>query len=112
MIWSDCYATLVLAAVNTKRIRIGTGVAIPVKMEIPANFQIGNYALPEQPSARDCELRKGNMREFYHSYLSPNARRVLIVLALSWRSRLPSSPSWLNRSPQPAALLLSPWSSN
>jgi alkanesulfonate monooxygenase SsuD/methylene tetrahydromethanopterin reductase-like flavin-dependent oxidoreductase (luciferase family) len=29
MIWSDCYATLALAAVNTKRIRIGTGVAIP-----------------------------------------------------------------------------------
>lgn len=29
MIWSDCYATLALAAVNTKRIKIGTGVAIP-----------------------------------------------------------------------------------
>jgi len=29
MIWSDCYATLALAAVNTKRIHIGTGVAIP-----------------------------------------------------------------------------------
>jgi len=29
MIWSDCYATLALAAVNTKRIQIGTGVAIP-----------------------------------------------------------------------------------
>ena len=29
MIWSDCYATLALAAVNTKGIRIGTGVAIP-----------------------------------------------------------------------------------
>jgi alkanesulfonate monooxygenase SsuD/methylene tetrahydromethanopterin reductase-like flavin-dependent oxidoreductase (luciferase family) len=28
MIWSDCYATLALAAQNTKRIRIGTGVAI------------------------------------------------------------------------------------
>lgn len=28
MIWSDCYATLALCAVNTKRIRIGTGVAI------------------------------------------------------------------------------------
>ena len=28
MIWSDCYATMALAAVNTKRIRIGTGVAI------------------------------------------------------------------------------------
>ncbi|HTW89029.1 MAG TPA: LLM class flavin-dependent oxidoreductase [Candidatus Binataceae bacterium] len=27
MIWSDCYATLALAAVNTKRIRIGTGIA-------------------------------------------------------------------------------------
>lgn len=29
MIWSDCYATLAVAAVNTKRIKIGTGVAIP-----------------------------------------------------------------------------------
>ena len=29
MIWSDCYATLALAAVNTRRILIGTGVAIP-----------------------------------------------------------------------------------
>ncbi len=28
MIWSDCYATMALAAVNTSRIRIGTGVAI------------------------------------------------------------------------------------
>jgi alkanesulfonate monooxygenase SsuD/methylene tetrahydromethanopterin reductase-like flavin-dependent oxidoreductase (luciferase family) len=29
MIWSDCYALLALAAANTKRILIGTGVAIP-----------------------------------------------------------------------------------
>ena len=29
MIWSDCYATLALAAHNTARIRLGTGVAIP-----------------------------------------------------------------------------------
>jgi alkanesulfonate monooxygenase SsuD/methylene tetrahydromethanopterin reductase-like flavin-dependent oxidoreductase (luciferase family) len=28
MIWSDCYATLALAAANTTRIRLGTGVAI------------------------------------------------------------------------------------
>ncbi|MGD9603048.1 MAG: LLM class flavin-dependent oxidoreductase [Gammaproteobacteria bacterium] len=28
MIWSDCYATLALAAVNTSRIRLGTGVSI------------------------------------------------------------------------------------
>ena len=28
MIWSDCYATLALAAVNTSRIKLGTGVAI------------------------------------------------------------------------------------
>ena len=28
MIWSDCYAILALAAVNTRRIQIGTGVAI------------------------------------------------------------------------------------
>src|SRR6185503_9941923 len=29
MIWSDCYATLALTATQTKRIHIGTGVAIP-----------------------------------------------------------------------------------
>ena len=29
MIWSDCYATLALAAVNTSRIQLGTGVSIP-----------------------------------------------------------------------------------
>jgi alkanesulfonate monooxygenase SsuD/methylene tetrahydromethanopterin reductase-like flavin-dependent oxidoreductase (luciferase family) len=29
MIWSDCYATLALAAANTERIKLGTGVAIP-----------------------------------------------------------------------------------
>jgi alkanesulfonate monooxygenase SsuD/methylene tetrahydromethanopterin reductase-like flavin-dependent oxidoreductase (luciferase family) len=29
MIWSDCYATLALAAANTTRIGLGTGVAIP-----------------------------------------------------------------------------------
>ena len=28
MIWSDCYAVLALAAANTSRIRLGTGVAI------------------------------------------------------------------------------------
>src|SRR5690606_29236542 len=28
MLWSDCYATLALAAANTSRIRLGTGVAI------------------------------------------------------------------------------------
>ncbi|MBF6569292.1 MAG: LLM class flavin-dependent oxidoreductase [Candidatus Binataceae bacterium] len=29
LIWSDCYVTLGLAAVNTKRIKIGTGIAAP-----------------------------------------------------------------------------------
>ncbi|MFT4583555.1 MAG: alkanesulfonate monooxygenase SsuD [Gammaproteobacteria bacterium] len=29
MIWSDCYATLALAAEHTSRIKIGTGVSIP-----------------------------------------------------------------------------------
>jgi alkanesulfonate monooxygenase SsuD/methylene tetrahydromethanopterin reductase-like flavin-dependent oxidoreductase (luciferase family) len=29
MIWSDCYTTLALAAANTRKIKIGTGVAIP-----------------------------------------------------------------------------------
>jgi alkanesulfonate monooxygenase SsuD/methylene tetrahydromethanopterin reductase-like flavin-dependent oxidoreductase (luciferase family) len=29
MIWSDCYAAMALAAANTKRIRLGTGIAAP-----------------------------------------------------------------------------------
>ncbi len=29
MIWSDCYSVMALAAANTSRIKIGTGVAIP-----------------------------------------------------------------------------------
>ncbi len=29
MVWSDCYATMALAAQHTSRIRIGTGVSIP-----------------------------------------------------------------------------------
>jgi alkanesulfonate monooxygenase SsuD/methylene tetrahydromethanopterin reductase-like flavin-dependent oxidoreductase (luciferase family) len=29
MMWSDCYATMALAAANTSKIRIGTGVAVP-----------------------------------------------------------------------------------
>lgn len=29
MMWSDCYATMAAAAINTSKIRIGTGVAIP-----------------------------------------------------------------------------------
>lgn len=37
MIWSDCYATLALAAANTSRIRIGTGVAIPGTRIAPTN---------------------------------------------------------------------------
>ena len=28
MIWSDCYAVLALAAIHTRRIKLGTGVAI------------------------------------------------------------------------------------
>ena len=28
MLWSDCYATMALAAARTERIRIGTGVAV------------------------------------------------------------------------------------
>ena len=28
MLWSDCYATMALAASRTERIRIGTGVAV------------------------------------------------------------------------------------
>src|SRR5947199_10035762 len=35
MIWSDCYATLALAAHNTSRIRLGTGVTIPVTRIAP-----------------------------------------------------------------------------
>ncbi|HEY2386954.1 MAG TPA: LLM class flavin-dependent oxidoreductase [Candidatus Binatia bacterium] len=35
MIWSDCYATLALAAEHTRRIALGTGVAIPGTRSAP-----------------------------------------------------------------------------
>src|SRR5437660_6925276 len=35
MIWSDCYATLALAAANTRTIQLGTGVAIPGTRSAP-----------------------------------------------------------------------------
>jgi alkanesulfonate monooxygenase SsuD/methylene tetrahydromethanopterin reductase-like flavin-dependent oxidoreductase (luciferase family) len=35
MLWSDCYATLALAAANTTRIRIGTGMTAPALRPAP-----------------------------------------------------------------------------
>ena len=37
MLWSDCYAALALAAVRTRRIRLGTGVAITGTRPAPNN---------------------------------------------------------------------------
>ncbi len=37
MLWSDCYAALALAATNTKRIKLGTGVAITGTRLAPNN---------------------------------------------------------------------------
>lgn len=37
MLWSDCYATLALAAVRTNRIRLGTGVAVSGTRPAPVN---------------------------------------------------------------------------
>lgn len=37
MLWSDCYATLALAAVKTSRIRLGTGVAVSGTRPAPVN---------------------------------------------------------------------------
>ena len=33
MIWSDCYATMALAAQNTTTLRLGTGVAVAGEVE-------------------------------------------------------------------------------
>ena len=37
MLWSDCYATLALAATRTSRIRLGTGVAVSGTRPAPVN---------------------------------------------------------------------------
>jgi alkanesulfonate monooxygenase SsuD/methylene tetrahydromethanopterin reductase-like flavin-dependent oxidoreductase (luciferase family) len=37
MLWSDCYATLALAATQTSRIRLGTGVAVSGTRPAPVN---------------------------------------------------------------------------
>jgi len=45
MIWSDCYATLALAAANTSRIKLGTGVAIaPVRLAPVTAHSIASIA--------------------------------------------------------------------
>ena len=50
MIWSDCYATLAVAAVNTKRIHIGTGVAIPGTRIAPVRSE-------ERRVGKECRSR-------------------------------------------------------
>ena len=37
MLWSDCYATLALAAVRTSKIHLGTGVAVSGTRPAPVN---------------------------------------------------------------------------
>ena len=37
MLWSDCYATLALAATRTNKIKLGTGVAITGTRPAPVN---------------------------------------------------------------------------
>lgn len=63
MIWSDCYATMALAAASTKRIKLGTGVAIagtriaPVTAHSVASInQIapGRVFLESGPGIRRC----------------------------------------------------------
>lgn len=41
MIWSDCYATLALAAAHTSRIKLGTGVAIAPTRLAPGRVFLG-----------------------------------------------------------------------
>ena len=39
MIWSDCYSTLALAAANTERIHLGTGITVPSTRIAPVTAQ-------------------------------------------------------------------------
>ena len=48
MIWSDCYATLALAADRTSRIRIGTGVAVSGTRPAPVESRL-DAATPSEP---------------------------------------------------------------
>jgi hypothetical protein len=51
MIWSGCYATLALAAVNTRRIQIGTGVSIPGTRIAPVTaHSIAMACIPKMPA--------------------------------------------------------------
>ena len=51
MLWSDCYATMALAATRTERIKIGTGVAVAgTRSSAPS---------PQRPTPRSTGWRRG-----------------------------------------------------
>lgn len=72
MLWSDCYAVMTLAALRTKRIKIGTGVAVagtrPAAVTAAAHATINRIA----PGRVFCGIGTGNtaMRIMGHKPIS------------------------------------------
>jgi 5,10-methylenetetrahydromethanopterin reductase len=60
MIWSDCYATMALAASKTKRIRIGTGVAVAGTRAAPVTASSHATINAIAPGRVFCGIGTGN----------------------------------------------------
>jgi alkanesulfonate monooxygenase SsuD/methylene tetrahydromethanopterin reductase-like flavin-dependent oxidoreductase (luciferase family) len=94
MIWSDCYATLALAAEHTSRIQLGTGVAIPRTRiapvtahsiaSIPPAFRAiwEEYCAHVEQMVTPPEKRYLQLHEGHSTYLVPAERRFVTPEAI------------------------------
>ena len=60
MIWSDCYATMALAAAKTSRIKIGTGVAVAGTRSVPVTASSHATINKIAPGRVFCGIGTGN----------------------------------------------------
>ncbi len=99
MIWSDCYATMALAAARTSRIRIGTGVAVAGTRAAPVTASSHATINAIAPGRVFCGIGTGNtaMRVMGHrpmpiAEFESYIETLLPLLSgheaeLSWRGR-------------------------
>jgi alkanesulfonate monooxygenase SsuD/methylene tetrahydromethanopterin reductase-like flavin-dependent oxidoreductase (luciferase family) len=86
MIWSDCYATLALAAANTERILLGTGITVPATRIAPVTAQAIGSINQLAPGRVFLGMGTGNtaMRLLGHPSAPPGELReyIRVVRAL------------------------------
>jgi len=86
MIWSDCYSTLALAAVNTDRILLGTGMTVPPTRIAPVTAQAIGGINQLAPGRVFLGIATGNtaMRLLGHPSAPPSELReyIRVVRAL------------------------------